>query len=50
MSKARSVLPSPLKSAAAMESGPLLEETPLPADEITGEPKVPLPVPTYTAT
>ena len=47
---ARSVLPSPLKSAATIESGCVPEETPLPAAETTGVAKVPLPLPVYTAT
>jgi hypothetical protein len=38
-------LPSPLKSAAAIESGWAPEETPLPAAETTGVAKVPLPEP-----
>ena len=43
--KARSVSVPPVKSAATIESGWAPEETPLPAAEITGVAKVPLPAP-----
>ena len=48
--KATSVLPSPLKSAATIESGCVPEASPLPAAEITGVAKVPSPLPVYMAT